>query len=411
MVVDDAGRVRHASASCRAWRWSGRSSSSTRWCCARPACWRCTCRSTRWRSRCGCACGTTRCRPTTWATSRPSGSPISWASKLRLVRFDPEHRRLSTEVDRRRRGAQPVQRRLSGAGGEHGLAGPAERASWPRPGSAPVGIERFRPNIVLAGIEAHDEDRLDVCASPRRGRGAAAAGEALRALPHPRRRPGRPARATRRQRHAAGLPRRRPRGRRRHLRHERDRAGRRGRGRCASARPATGRLEVRLRHDGGALRRRRSGCCDGIVLSAPGPELTSAASGDRRRLRLLRLDEADRPARARRHGAEQRGERLLPASSASIGRSLSSTAATWNCSVTSGLRPGSGIRPAAIRRAARSVTAARERAPSRITPKRASPMRLTVSTSRSSRRSLITLRSRLCSATAAPKCVPDAARG
>ena len=27
---------------------------------------------------------------------------------------------------------------------------------------APVGIERFRPNIVLAGLEAHDEDRLDV---------------------------------------------------------------------------------------------------------------------------------------------------------------------------------------------------------------------------------------------------------
>ena len=29
-------------------------------------------------------------------------------------------------------------------------------------GHPPVGIERFRPNIVLAGIEAHDEDRLDV---------------------------------------------------------------------------------------------------------------------------------------------------------------------------------------------------------------------------------------------------------
>ena len=29
-------------------------------------------------------------------------------------------------------------------------------------GKAPVGIERFRPNIVLAGIEAHDEDRIGV---------------------------------------------------------------------------------------------------------------------------------------------------------------------------------------------------------------------------------------------------------
>jgi len=27
-------------------------------------------------------------------------------------------------------------------------------------GHAPVGVERFRPNIVLSGIEAHDEDRL-----------------------------------------------------------------------------------------------------------------------------------------------------------------------------------------------------------------------------------------------------------
>ena len=27
-------------------------------------------------------------------------------------------------------------------------------------GHAPVGVERFRPNLVLGGIEAHDEDRL-----------------------------------------------------------------------------------------------------------------------------------------------------------------------------------------------------------------------------------------------------------
>lgn len=29
-------------------------------------------------------------------------------------------------------------------------------------GHPPVGMERFRPSIVLSGIEAHDEDRLDV---------------------------------------------------------------------------------------------------------------------------------------------------------------------------------------------------------------------------------------------------------
>ena len=28
-------------------------------------------------------------------------------------------------------------------------------------GSGPVGIERFRPNVVLSGMESHDEDRLD----------------------------------------------------------------------------------------------------------------------------------------------------------------------------------------------------------------------------------------------------------
>jgi uncharacterized protein YcbX len=29
-------------------------------------------------------------------------------------------------------------------------------------GHASIGMNRFRPNIVLSGIEAHDEDRLDV---------------------------------------------------------------------------------------------------------------------------------------------------------------------------------------------------------------------------------------------------------
>jgi uncharacterized protein YcbX len=33
---------------------------------------------------------------------------------------------------------------------------------WPTPGHAPVGMERFRPNVVLAGVEAHDEDRLEL---------------------------------------------------------------------------------------------------------------------------------------------------------------------------------------------------------------------------------------------------------
>jgi uncharacterized protein YcbX len=82
--------------------------------------------------------------------------------KLRLVRFDPEHRRLSS---------------LEWTGGAEALnqfsdgypllvastASLAElNARLAAAGHAPVGIERFRPNIVLEGLEAHDEDRLDL---------------------------------------------------------------------------------------------------------------------------------------------------------------------------------------------------------------------------------------------------------
>jgi uncharacterized protein YcbX len=80
--------------------------------------------------------------------------------QLRLVRFDPDHRRLSSlkwtggaEALNQFSDAFPLlvtsegsldelNRRLVAAG--HGA----------------VGIERFRPNIVLAAMEAHDEDRL-----------------------------------------------------------------------------------------------------------------------------------------------------------------------------------------------------------------------------------------------------------
>jgi uncharacterized protein YcbX len=82
--------------------------------------------------------------------------------KLRLVRFDPEHRRLSN---------------LQWTGGAEALnqfsdgyplllASTASvdllNAKLAAAGHAPVGIERFRPNIVLSGLEAHDEDRLEL---------------------------------------------------------------------------------------------------------------------------------------------------------------------------------------------------------------------------------------------------------
>jgi uncharacterized protein YcbX len=82
--------------------------------------------------------------------------------RLRLVRFDPEHRRLSNkqwtgglEAANQFSDGYPVlvigeasleqlNQKLQAAG--HGL----------------VGIERFRPNIVLAGLDAHDEDRVSM---------------------------------------------------------------------------------------------------------------------------------------------------------------------------------------------------------------------------------------------------------
>jgi uncharacterized protein len=82
--------------------------------------------------------------------------------KLRLVRFDPDHRRLSSlkwtggiEAPNQFSDGYPVL-----VIGEASLAGLNERLA--AGGHPAVAMERFRPNIVLAGIEAHDEDRLDV---------------------------------------------------------------------------------------------------------------------------------------------------------------------------------------------------------------------------------------------------------
>jgi uncharacterized protein len=81
---------------------------------------------------------------------------------LRLVRFDPEHRRLS---NREWTGGIEAANQFSDGypllvTSEGSLAELNRRLG--AAGSPPVGIERFRPNIVLAGLEAQDEDRLDV---------------------------------------------------------------------------------------------------------------------------------------------------------------------------------------------------------------------------------------------------------
>jgi uncharacterized protein YcbX len=83
---------------------------------------------------------------------------------LRLVRFDPEYRRLSSkqwtkEVDAPNQFADGFPLLVTSEASMDEL-----NARLAKAGHAAIGVERFRPNIVLAGIEAHDEDRLDVMA-------------------------------------------------------------------------------------------------------------------------------------------------------------------------------------------------------------------------------------------------------
>ncbi len=88
------------------------------------------------------------------------GLPTAQAAKYRLTRFDPEQVRLSS---------------LQWTGGVEAsnqfadgfavlVLGQASLDEFntrlQASGHAPVGVQRFRPNIVLAGLAAHDEDRL-----------------------------------------------------------------------------------------------------------------------------------------------------------------------------------------------------------------------------------------------------------
>ena len=80
---------------------------------------------------------------------------------LRLVRFDPEVRRLSSlkwtggiEAPNQFADGFPLLVTSSAA-----LDALNQRLA--AAGHAPVGMERFRPNLVLAGTAAHDEDRVD----------------------------------------------------------------------------------------------------------------------------------------------------------------------------------------------------------------------------------------------------------
>lgn len=80
----------------------------------------------------------------------------------RLVRFEPGHRRLSSmdwthgvEAPNQFADAFPLL-----VTSEASLAELNTRLAVA--GQARVGMERFRPNVVLAGLEAHDEDRVDM---------------------------------------------------------------------------------------------------------------------------------------------------------------------------------------------------------------------------------------------------------
>jgi uncharacterized protein YcbX len=88
------------------------------------------------------------------------GLPKAGAPKYRLVRFDPDHRRLSDLkwTD----GAEALNQFGDGFAvlvlGQASLDGLNARLQ--ATGHAPVDMRRFRPNIVLEGLEAHDEDRV-----------------------------------------------------------------------------------------------------------------------------------------------------------------------------------------------------------------------------------------------------------
>jgi uncharacterized protein YcbX len=81
--------------------------------------------------------------------------------KLRLVRFDPAQQRLSSM--KWTGGAEALNQFADAfallVASESSLAELNDRLA--AAGHGAVGIERFRPNIVLAGIEAQDEDRTE----------------------------------------------------------------------------------------------------------------------------------------------------------------------------------------------------------------------------------------------------------
>lgn len=99
---------------------------------------------------------------TDYLSLTPDGLPGAGAAPHRLVRFDPEQQRLSSlkwtdGVQAPNQFSDGFPLLVLGQASLDGLNVRLQAA-----GHGPVGVERFRPNLVLAGLEAHDEDRLDV---------------------------------------------------------------------------------------------------------------------------------------------------------------------------------------------------------------------------------------------------------
>ena len=88
------------------------------------------------------------------------GLPTAGGARYRLVRFDPDHERLS---DAKWTGDVKAMNQFSD-GFPLLVLGQASLDELNRrlqaAGQPPVGMERFRPNLVLEGLDAHDEDRL-----------------------------------------------------------------------------------------------------------------------------------------------------------------------------------------------------------------------------------------------------------
>lgn len=83
-------------------------------------------------------------------------------SGLRLVRFDPAVRRLSSP--KWTQGQEAPNQFSDGFAVLVTTEAAVEELNTrlQHAGQGPVGVERFRPNVVLSGLDAHDEDHLDL---------------------------------------------------------------------------------------------------------------------------------------------------------------------------------------------------------------------------------------------------------